>query len=102
VDEPSSDGFQKGWNTRYITDIAESVRIYVRGNEFTRQLDYFVDCLLKKQPAERSDFEEAFKTDVLMEKITRNAEGKDGNAEYLSFEAVKPPTRWQKMLRVFR
>ena len=43
-------GFNKGWNTRYITDFAKSVRVYVRGNEFTRQLDYFVECIEKGQP----------------------------------------------------
>jgi len=41
----SKNGFDKGWNTRYITDFAKSVRFYVRGNEFTRQLDYFIDCI---------------------------------------------------------
>ena len=40
--------FSKGWNTRYITDFSDSVRFYVRGNEFTRQLDYFIDCIQKK------------------------------------------------------
>ena len=102
VDEPFREGFHKGWNTRYITDIAESVRIYVRGNEFTRQLDYFVDCILRQQPAARSDFEEAFKTDVLMDKITRNAEGKDGSTDYRQFKSVKPPSCWQKIFRALK
>lgn len=43
-DEPEH-GFRKGWNTRYITDVFENVPFYVRGNEFTRQLYHFVDCI---------------------------------------------------------
>jgi len=38
-------GFRKGWNTRYITDVFENVPFYVRGNEFTRQLYHFVECI---------------------------------------------------------
>jgi len=66
-------GFHKTWNTRYITDFAKSVRYYVRGNEFTRQLDYFVDCIEQGRTENISSFEEALKTDVLMEAITEDA-----------------------------
>lgn len=38
-------GFRQGWNTRYITDVFRNVPFYVRGNEFTRQLYHFVDCI---------------------------------------------------------
>ncbi|MCU0460399.1 MAG: Gfo/Idh/MocA family oxidoreductase [Bacteroidales bacterium] len=35
----------KGWNTFHITDIFRPVPFYVRGNEFTRQLYEFIDCI---------------------------------------------------------
>jgi predicted dehydrogenase len=66
-------GFHEGWNTRYITDFARSVRVYVRGNEFTRQLDYFVDCMLQKQSENIASFAEAQKVDEVIEEITQNA-----------------------------
>ena len=66
-------GFQRGWNTSYITDFGQSVRFYVRGNEFTRQLDYFVDCIDKGQANNISSFAEAHKTDVIMEQIVNDA-----------------------------
>jgi predicted dehydrogenase len=66
-------GFHKGWNTRYITDFAQSVRFYVRGNEFTRQLDHFVDCIEGKADGTVADFAQAHKTDILMEEISRDA-----------------------------
>jgi predicted dehydrogenase len=67
------DGFKLGWNTKYITDFAKSVRHYVRGNEFTRQLDYFVNNILESNYKNIADFEEAHKTDVLIERIIKNA-----------------------------
>ncbi|MEN6373159.1 MAG: Gfo/Idh/MocA family oxidoreductase [Smithella sp.] len=66
-------GFDVGWNTRYITDFAKSVRFYVRGNEFTRQLDYFVDCIEKSNFNNISGFSAAQKTDVVMDEITKDA-----------------------------
>ena len=73
--EPDHDNrFHKGWNTRYITDFGNSVRFYVRGNEFTRQLDYFVDCIEKGRTNNISSFAEAHKTDVVMEEIANDAD----------------------------
>lgn len=67
------EGFHAGWNTRYITDFAKSVRFYVRGNEFSRQLDYFIDCIQNKEFENISSFEEALKTDTVMERIVVDA-----------------------------
>lgn len=69
----SRNGFHEGWNTRYITDFAKSVRVYVRGNEFTRQLDYFVDAILNKNMNNCAGFVEGYKTDMLMESILKDA-----------------------------
>lgn len=66
-------GFEKGWNTRYITEFAEPVRFYVRGNEFTRQLDYFVQGIEEKRTENVASFAEALRTDMVMEAITENA-----------------------------
>ena len=83
--EPNTDyGFHEGWNTRYITDFAKNVRFYVRGNEFTRQLDYFIDCIKESRFDNISSFEEAHKTDVIMENIRQDA------ARSLTMEAAEP------------
>lgn len=66
-------GFHEGWNTRYITDFVKSVRFYVRGNEFTRQLDYFIDCINQGRTENTASFAEALKTDIVMEEITKDA-----------------------------
>ena len=104
--EPNPDyGFHEGWNTRYITDFAKSVRFYVRGNEFTSQLDYFIDCIKENRFDNISSFEEAHKTDVIMEQIRRDS------TRSISFEdselqtsAILPKTTekisfWKKIFR---
>ncbi|MBT4483040.1 MAG: Gfo/Idh/MocA family oxidoreductase [Candidatus Latescibacteria bacterium] len=70
LNDTSSDSeFSEGWNHRYITDFAEPVRFYVRGNEFTRQLDYFIDCILKKQISDMCSFKEGLTTDIVIDQI---------------------------------
>ena len=71
-DEPEM-GFCRGWNTRYITDFAEPVRFYVRGNEFTRQLDDFIECIENGSLATVCSFHDGFVTDVVMEDIRLDA-----------------------------
>ena len=63
----------KGWNTRYITDLAESVRFDVRGRSYTRQLDYFIDCMENGSVDNIANFAEAFKTDEVLNAIAVDA-----------------------------
>ncbi|MCK4620138.1 MAG: hypothetical protein KAT52_09340, partial [Desulfobacterales bacterium] len=89
-------------------DFAKSVRFYVRGNEFSRQLDYFVDCIEQKRTDNISSFAEAQKTDVVMEEITKDA------ARSLATEDVgarvspilprrrQPVSLWKKFLKLIR
>ena len=70
----SLDGFTQGWNQRYITDFVEPVRFYVRGFEYTRQLDYFIDCILENRPSDVCSFEHGFETDTVIERIRKDGE----------------------------
>lgn len=72
-DKPETEGFSKGWNMRYITDFAEPVRFYVRGYEFTRQLDYFIDCILNKTTDNICSFAAGLATDRVIEMIIKDA-----------------------------
>ena len=100
-----SNGFHKGWNTRYITDFAKSVRYYVRGNEFTRQLDYFVDCIEQGRADNISSFAEALKTDIIMEEITKDAArslAEVGSGPSASPVLTKEPKRSSMWRRIFK
>ncbi|MAF83648.1 MAG: hypothetical protein CL797_06040 [Chromatiales bacterium] len=71
--EDISNNYQKGWNTRYITEFSKPVRFYVRGNEFTSQLDNVIDCIKNKRIENVCDFSEAIKTDRIMADIRQDA-----------------------------
>ena len=98
--------FHDGWNTRYITDFAKSVRFYVRGNEFSRQLDYFVDCIEQKRADNVASFAEALKTDVVMEEITKDAARSLATDEVAVESSPILPNRtrqlsvWSKLLKL--
>jgi predicted dehydrogenase len=72
-EDPGIDGFSQGWNHKYVTDFGRPVRFYVRGFEFTRQLDYFVDCVKNGQPAAMCSFKDGYQTDVLINRIRKDA-----------------------------
>ncbi len=52
----------EGWNTVYITDIFKPVPFYVRGNEFTRQLWHFIECIKNKSQVNRCSFQDGLNT----------------------------------------
>jgi len=60
---------EKGWNMRYITDLTDPVGFYLRGEEYSAQIDYFAKCIKNKEPNNRSSFSSALKTDEVIERI---------------------------------
>jgi predicted dehydrogenase len=64
---------KKGWNTIYITDISHPVRFYLRGYEFTLQLDDFINSIIEKKGNYRSNFKSGLDTDRVIHMINQNA-----------------------------
>ncbi len=60
---------REGWNTLYITDIFKPVPFYVRGNEFTRQLYHFVDCIQDRSLNNQCSFEDGANVHEVIDKI---------------------------------
>lgn len=65
---------REGWNTLYITDIFKPVPFYVRGNEFTRQLYHFVDCILGREKTNQCSFSDGANTLEIIESIFQDYE----------------------------
>ncbi len=63
----------QGWTIKYITDLALPVNFHLRGEEYSAQLDYFVDCIASGQVNTINTFEQAMYTDYVIELITRSA-----------------------------
>lgn len=66
-----SENLVKGWNIRYITDLAIPVKFYLRGEEYSAQLDYFINCIKKEKVPQINTFEQAYETDLAIEKIAK-------------------------------
>lgn len=66
-------GYSKGWNVKYITDLTEQVDFYLRGEEYSAQVDYFVKAVEGKVPNEINTFESAWLTDRAISIIKTNA-----------------------------
>ncbi len=69
--EANSSGYSKGWSTKYITDLTEEVDFYLRGEEYSAQLDYFIKAIEGKKPNTVNTFESAWYTDKAIELIKK-------------------------------
>ncbi len=77
--EPSIlEKLNKGWTIKYITDLAIPVNYYLRGEEYTAQIDYFLNCIKLKSKTQCNSFEQALYTDRVIELIIENAKMTDG------------------------
>ncbi|WP_184497548.1 Gfo/Idh/MocA family protein [Algoriphagus iocasae] len=56
-------GYSKGWNVKYVTDLTEEVDFYLRGEEYSAQIDYFIKAVLGEKNNVINTFESAWKTD---------------------------------------
>jgi scyllo-inositol 2-dehydrogenase (NADP+) len=45
------EGYSAGWNVRYTTELTPPVWFYVRGEEYSAQIDHFVQCIKSGTPA---------------------------------------------------
>jgi predicted dehydrogenase len=61
--------YTKGWNIRHINDFAEKVDFYLRGEEYSAQIDYFVKSVEGKVPNNKNTFKTAWVTDTVIDKI---------------------------------
>lgn len=55
--------YERGWNVRYVTDLTPSVDFYLRGEEYSAQLDYFIQQIEQKIEQPINSFRSAASTD---------------------------------------
>lgn len=67
------EGYQAGWNVRYTTELTEPVWFYLRGEEYSAQLDYFVRCIEERRPENVNSFASAVATDEVMAMMVADA-----------------------------
>jgi predicted dehydrogenase len=75
-EDPKVEGFSKGWNSFWITDQTSSVWFNLRGEEYSSQLDYFIQSIKDKNIDNINSFNKSLETDQLIEKLRQDAGGK--------------------------
>jgi predicted dehydrogenase len=67
-------GYAHGWNIRYTTDLTQPVWFYVRGEEYSAQLDYFVRCIVLGERRNINSFASAAQTDLTLAMMLDNTQ----------------------------
>ncbi len=73
---PLPPGYKHGWNVRYTTDLTDPVGYYLRGEEYSSQLDHFVNCIDNSNLSNSNSFRSALLTDQVI--ATMKAEERTG------------------------
>ncbi len=60
---PALPEYREGWNVKYTTELTAPVRFYLRGEEYSAQVDDFVDAVRDGQPRTANTFASAAETD---------------------------------------
>jgi predicted dehydrogenase len=63
------EGLEKGWTIKYITDFAIPVNFYLRGEEYSAQIDHFINCIQNNKQSENNSFGQGLYTDKVIEMI---------------------------------
>lgn len=62
-----------GWNLIYAPEMTEGVWFYLRGEEYSAQVDHFIDSVQLRRPLTRSSFRSAFEADAVTDMILQDA-----------------------------
>lgn len=76
-EKPEEKGYVKGWNMRWVTDLSPNVRFYLRGEEYSAQIEYFVKCIMENKLDNINSFANAYATDCVADLIKKDAEMKE-------------------------
>jgi predicted dehydrogenase len=66
-------GYTHGWNVKYTTELTDEVWFYIRGEEYSAQLDYFVKSVGQRAAENVNSFSSAAETDQVIAMILRDA-----------------------------
>jgi len=69
----NKENLNKGWTIKGITDFAIPVNYYLRGEEYSAQIDNFIDSVINKNLSGYNDFEQGLYTDKVIELIINDS-----------------------------
>lgn len=95
-------GLVEGWNARYTTELTDEVWFYLRGEEYSAQVDHFVKHVQLRDPNTRCSFRDAVQADVVVGMILRDAQRADASDDGAPARAAQPAAEggsWWKRVR---
>jgi len=72
--DQSAENLVPGWNVRYTTDLTPAVWFYMRGEEYSAQIDHFVQCI-KNGASARTSFRSAADAVLVASMMRKDAHG---------------------------
>lgn len=87
------EGAGKGWTIRYTTDLTEEVWFYLRGEEYSAQIDYFAQSIANK----RTDGENTFRSALQADRVVSMIVGDTAGSVIAPIAQVKPRGFWARL-----
>jgi predicted dehydrogenase len=72
TEDNKSLGLTKGWTIKDITTLTPNVNFYLRGEEYSAQIDYFIQSIKTSQLKNKSSFESASQTDEVIHLLIKD------------------------------
>ena len=88
--QPAPDGYDDGWTVKYITELTAPVSFYLRGEEYSAQLESFGEAIAAKAGSYRNSFASAAETDSTIELIRAAAADEPGGSLTATVQASRP------------
>jgi len=92
---PALPGIGKGWTVRYTTDLSEEVWFYLRGEEYSAQIDYFAQSIKARRLDGENRFESALETDRICALVADNV----ASAAAPRSPGAQRPSMWSRLVR---
>ncbi|GEP39791.1 hypothetical protein NPS01_34540 [Nocardioides psychrotolerans] len=94
-------GYEKGWNVHYTTGLTQEVDFYLRGEEYSAQLDAWIKRIEKVEVDGVGNFDDATVTDELLAAIAR---GGSGEVQHIvsgaSVDVPPVPSGWWRRMKL--
>jgi predicted dehydrogenase len=88
------DGYEPGWNVRYTTELTDPVWFYLRGEEYSAQVEAFVDQIKAGAPTGYNGFRAAADTDATIAMMVADSETGPSVSPGEARQAPLPRRRW--------
>jgi predicted dehydrogenase len=95
---------EPGWNIRYITELTEPVWYYLRGEEYSAQLDWFFRAIQQGRTDNVNSFRNAVDTDKVIARLRQDAARPGAGMADVVAALPTPPARpwWRRVRDLFR